>query len=80
MVTQKKSTPDIPEARRDMTPKKGGRPKKAEEEKKKGVSVYFTDKEKAKITKDAKSKDQFSCQEAFQAHWHRQDQASARLS
>mgnify|MGYP001360984543 CR=1 FL=1 len=41
MATQKNSTPDIPEARRDMTPNKGGRPKKAEEEKKKGVSVYL---------------------------------------
>ena len=56
MATQKKSTPDLPEARRDMTPKKGGRPKKAEEEKKKGVSVYFTDEERAKITKEAKGR------------------------
>lgn len=56
MVTQKKSTPDIPEARRDMTPKKGGRPKKAEDKKKKGISVYFTDEERAKITKEAKGR------------------------
>ena len=56
MATQKKSTPEIPEVRRDMTPKKGGRPKKAEEEKKKGVSVYFTDKEKAKIAEEAKGR------------------------
>ena len=56
MATQKKSTPDIPEARRDMTPKKGGRPKKAEEDKKKALSVYFTDEERAKITKEAKGR------------------------
>ena len=56
MATQKKSTPDIPEARRDMIPKKGGRPKKAEEDKKKALSVYFTDEERAKITKEAKGR------------------------
>ena len=56
MATQKKSTPEIPEARREMTPKKGGRPKKAEEDKKKALSVYFTDEERAKITKEAKGR------------------------
>jgi hypothetical protein len=56
MATQKNSTPEIPEARRDMKPNKGGRPKKADEEKKKAISVYFTDDERAKITEDAKGR------------------------
>ena len=56
MATQKKSTPDIREARRDMRGKEGGRPKKADEEKKRGYSAYFTDKEITKITKDAKGR------------------------
>ena len=53
MATQKTSTPELPEARRDIKPNKGGRPKKAEGEKKKLVSVYFTDAERKKISGDA---------------------------
>lgn len=56
MATQKNSTPELPEARRGMKPNKGGRPKKADEDKKKAVSVYFTDEERAKITKEAKGR------------------------
>ena len=52
MATQKNCTPDLPEARREVKPK-GGRPAKAEDEKKKLVSVYFTDKEREKITEIA---------------------------
>ena len=52
MATEKNCTPDTPKARRAVKPK-GGRPAKAEEEKKKLVSVYFTDKEREKITEDA---------------------------
>ena len=54
MATQKISTPELPEARRNIKPNKGGRPKKAEGEKKKLVSVYFTDAERKKISEDAK--------------------------
>lgn len=53
MATQKTSTPELPEARRDIKPNKGGRPKKADGEKKKLVSVYFTDSERKKISEDA---------------------------
>ena len=49
MATEKNCTPDLPEARPEKKPK-GGRPAKAKEEKKKLVSVYFTDKEREKIT------------------------------
>ena len=52
MATQKNCTPDFPEARPEIKPK-GGRPAKAKEEKKKLVSVYFTDKEREKITENA---------------------------
>lgn len=55
MATQKNSTPDFPKARREIKPK-GGRPAKAEEEKKKLISVYFTGKEREKILEDAKGK------------------------
>ena len=51
MATQKNCTPDFPEARPEIKPK-GGRPAKAKEEKKKLVSVYFTDKEREKITEN----------------------------
>jgi len=56
MATQKNSTPDLPKARRDTSPKKGGRPKMADDAKKKGISVYFTDEERAKITTEAKGR------------------------
>lgn len=52
MATEKNCTPDKPKTRQGIKPK-GGRPAKAEEEKKKLVSVYFTDKEREKITEDA---------------------------
>jgi len=52
MPTQKNSTPDIPKARRDRK-SKGGRPSKAEDEKKKLISVYFTDKEREDIQENA---------------------------
>ena len=52
MATEKNCTPDLLEARPEKKPK-GGRPAKAEEEKKKLISVYFTDKEREKITEDA---------------------------
>ena len=52
MAIENNCTPDLPEARREVKPK-GGRPAKAEEEKKKLVSVYFTDKEREKITENA---------------------------
>lgn len=52
MATQKNNTPDLPKARRD-TKSKGGRPSKADEEKKKLISVYFTDKEREKISEVA---------------------------
>ena len=52
MATQKNSTPDLPESVRTIKPK-GGRPAKAVGEKKKLVSVYFTDKEREKITEAA---------------------------
>ena len=52
MAPQKNSTPDLPEVGRATKPK-GGRPAKAMEEKKKLVSVYFTDKEREKITEAA---------------------------
>ena len=51
MAPQKNSTPDLPKARPEIKPK-GGRPAKAEEEKKKLISVYFTDKEREKITEE----------------------------
>ena len=56
MATQKNITPDLPKARRDIKPNKGGRPKKAEDEKKKAISAYFTDDERAKIIEDAKGR------------------------
>ena len=56
MATQKNTTPDLPKARRDIKPNKGGRPAKAEDEKKKLISVYFTDKEREKILEKAKGK------------------------
>ena len=52
MATEKKCTPDLSKARRDMKPR-GGRPAKAEEERKKLISVYFTDKEREKISENA---------------------------
>ena len=55
MATRKNSTPDLPKAKREIKPK-GGRPAKAEEEKKKLVSVYFTDREREKILEDAKGR------------------------
>ena len=55
MATQKNSTPDLPKARRAVK-SKGGRPAKAKEEKKKLISVYFTDKERDKISENAKGR------------------------
>lgn len=52
MATQKECTPDLPEATQEIKPN-GGRPAKAEEDKKRLVSVYFTDKEREKITEAA---------------------------
>ena len=53
MAIQKNSTPDLPKARAERN-HTGGRPAKAEEEKKKLISAYFTDKEREQIMKEAK--------------------------
>lgn len=49
MATQNNHTPELP----DKKPK-GGRPAKTNGEKKKLISVYFTDKERDKILQEAK--------------------------
>ena len=48
MNTPKNNTPNPPKARRDFQ-KKGGRPQKAEEDKKKSISSYYDDRERTKL-------------------------------
>jgi len=55
MATQKNTPHDIPNTKRDVK-SKGGRPSKKEDEKKKLISVYFTDKERNQIFADAKGR------------------------